>query len=118
MARSEIGTRDNGLSYLRGGQVVPITRGFMQKKINCLLAGKHGDLWTGTNEGLFYWNGAGIATAQVPISLRHEAACTGSSTERRSGPKQPVSTEILFTRFPVEAPGAMRTCGPADREAA
>ena len=67
-----IGTRDNGLFYLEAGRVVPVLQGFAHGKVNCLLPGRRNELWIGTEEGLFFWDGSRIAMGKAPLTLRHK----------------------------------------------
>ena len=52
-----LGTRDQGLFHFRGGQLTPVLRGSGEFKINCLLSGRKGELWVGTDHGIRQWNG-------------------------------------------------------------
>jgi ligand-binding sensor domain-containing protein len=53
-----IGTPDNGLFRVSDGAVSSVTPQLANKKINTLLAANSGGLWIGTDEGLFFWDGA------------------------------------------------------------
>jgi ligand-binding sensor domain-containing protein/signal transduction histidine kinase len=65
-----LGTRDRGLFYLEDGQIAAVPNDLGVKKINCLLAVDN-ELWVGTDEGLFRWDGTKINSLKVPSSLRH-----------------------------------------------
>jgi signal transduction histidine kinase/ligand-binding sensor domain-containing protein len=65
-----MGTRDRGLFSLSDGVVIPSDLKLPDVRVNCLLAGIHGELWIGTERGLAYWDGAHMADNAVPASLR------------------------------------------------
>ena len=46
----------------------PVSDGVPDSKINCLLAGDHGDLWVGTDTGMVRWSSSRMAAAG-PTSL-------------------------------------------------
>jgi ligand-binding sensor domain-containing protein/signal transduction histidine kinase len=66
-----LGTQDKGLFYLQGGKIATPAGGFAQRKINCLLPLKNGEVWIGTDEGVFRWAAAAGARAGVPAALAH-----------------------------------------------
>src|SRR5579862_1929472 len=66
-----IGTRGGGLFYLNRGQVISVTEGLPDRKINSLSATKNGDLWIGTDNGLALWDGKAISTDNIPATLNH-----------------------------------------------
>jgi signal transduction histidine kinase/ligand-binding sensor domain-containing protein len=65
-----MGTRDRGVFYLSDGIVIPSELKLPDVKVNCLLAGSHGELWIGTERGMAYWDGTRLAANAVPASLR------------------------------------------------
>jgi ligand-binding sensor domain-containing protein/signal transduction histidine kinase len=71
-----MGTRDNGLFYIRNGEAVAVTEGLPDKKINCLLPAPGGRLWIGTDNGVALWNGFRISENDIPPSLDHVQALT------------------------------------------
>jgi ligand-binding sensor domain-containing protein/signal transduction histidine kinase len=66
-----LGTQDRGLLYLRGGRIYAATEDLRHMKINCLLPLENSELWVGTTEGLWRWNGTDLTRARVPSSLLH-----------------------------------------------
>ncbi len=66
-----IGTRNAGLFYLSNGQIVSITEGLPDRKINSLLPMENGKLWIGTDNGIALWDGTTISKNNVPQSLSH-----------------------------------------------
>ena len=66
-----IGTRGDGLFYLANGQILPVTEGLPDRKINSLSATRDGGLWIGTDNGLAHWDGAAISTKNIPPALNH-----------------------------------------------
>ena len=65
-----MGTLGAGLSYLSQGRVTAVT-GLPYKKINCLLPVGSSELFVGTDEGLFDWNGASFNRVRLPPSLEN-----------------------------------------------
>lgn len=63
-----MGTLGAGLSYLSEGRVTAVT-GLPYKKINCLLPVSSTELFVGTDEGLFDWNGTSFNRVRLPPSL-------------------------------------------------
>jgi ligand-binding sensor domain-containing protein len=61
-----IGTPDNGLFRVNDGAISSVTPQLANKKINTLLAANSGGLWIGTDEGLFFWDGAQLQEANLP----------------------------------------------------
>jgi ligand-binding sensor domain-containing protein/signal transduction histidine kinase len=59
-----IGTRDAGLFQMSAGRVSHMA-GLTQAKVNCLFIGKDLNLWIGTDDGVFFWNGKQIRTVQL-----------------------------------------------------
>jgi ligand-binding sensor domain-containing protein/signal transduction histidine kinase len=66
-----MGTREQGLYYLKNGQVSSITSGLPDKKINSLLAIDSHDLWIGTDNGVGHWNGTEFTPAAGSRVLEH-----------------------------------------------
>jgi signal transduction histidine kinase/ligand-binding sensor domain-containing protein len=65
-----VGTRDIGLYYLDAQKAIPLNATLPDNKINCLLAGKQGRLWIGTDKGLSMWDGTKLVTEPMPPPLR------------------------------------------------
>ena len=63
-----LGTLNSGLFYWTQGQATNV--GLIHKKINCLLAIRADEVWVGTDEGLFRWNGSQFIHIALPASLR------------------------------------------------
>ena len=61
-----IGTPDNGLFRVSDGALSSVTPQLANKKINTLLAANSGGLWIGTDEGLFFWDGAQLQVPNLP----------------------------------------------------
>ena len=61
-----IGTPNNGLFRVNDGAISSITPQLANKKINTLLAANSGGLWIGTDEGLFFWDGAQLQVSNLP----------------------------------------------------
>jgi ligand-binding sensor domain-containing protein/signal transduction histidine kinase len=68
-----LGTQDKGLFYLQDGSISSVSKSSSAEKINCLLALKNGQLWVGTDQGLFLWNGSELTRDGVPPALAHVA---------------------------------------------
>jgi ligand-binding sensor domain-containing protein/signal transduction histidine kinase len=66
-----LGTREGGLLYLSGQNLVPVLEGVPDRKVNCLLAAKDGRLWIGTDNGLALWDGKEISKTPMPGMLVH-----------------------------------------------
>jgi ligand-binding sensor domain-containing protein len=66
-----LGTRESGVIHLRGHQVFRITKGLPDLKVNCLLAGKNGQMLAGTDRGMVRWDGSEFTAAGVPRALDH-----------------------------------------------
>jgi signal transduction histidine kinase/ligand-binding sensor domain-containing protein len=69
-----LGTRDAGLLRVQGPRVTRIMDGLPDLKINCLLAGEHGDLWIGTDKGVARWDGTEVTRSGVPPALNRVPA--------------------------------------------
>ncbi|QNI33138.1 hypothetical protein H7849_03945 [Alloacidobacterium dinghuense] len=66
-----LGTQDKGLFTMRGGQVSAVGSERLSPKITCLLPLENGELWIGTEKGVFQSNGANLTQTGVPSSIRH-----------------------------------------------
>jgi ligand-binding sensor domain-containing protein/signal transduction histidine kinase len=66
-----LGTEDRGLFYLREGRVYAAANGLPGMKVNCLLPADNSELWVGTNQGVWHWNGTELTRAGVPSALLH-----------------------------------------------
>ncbi len=66
-----LGTQDKGLFYLHDGKIAAPAGGFAERKINCLLPLKNGEIWIGTDDGVFRWVGSEGTRAGVPVALAH-----------------------------------------------
>lgn len=62
-----LGTLNSGLFYFDQGQATNV--GLPHKKVNCLLAIKAEDVWVGTDQGVFRWNGSRFIHVELPASL-------------------------------------------------
>src|SRR6202041_1530000 len=62
-------TLGDGLFLLRAGQVTRVNAGLPDRKINCLMAIGSGDLWVGTDTGLYRGNSSGFRRLDLPSSL-------------------------------------------------
>lgn len=56
-----LGTRDSGLFRMTNGHPVSVSSALAGTKINVLLSAYSGGLWIGTDHGLRYWDGSGLA---------------------------------------------------------
>ena len=106
-----LGTRDAGLLRVRGSQVTRIMEGLPDPKINCLLAGEHGDLWIGTDKGVARWTGGEVTRAGVPAALSSVPALAmirDRDAERldRRGLARPAAGERPRRGGDCRAPGA------------
>lgn len=59
------GTRDVGLFRVSKGQIEAVNKGLPDLKVNCLLAGKDGELWVGTDKGVARWNGSELIPVET-----------------------------------------------------
>src|SRR5215468_428687 len=71
-----LGTRDKGLFYLREGRVFAAGGEKPDSKITCLMPLENGELWVGTENGVFKSSGANLTQTGVPDSLRHARVFT------------------------------------------
>jgi PAS domain S-box-containing protein len=63
-----LGTLGDGLLFLAGGRATRVNAGLPDRKINCLLP-IGGELWVGTNTGLYHGNGNGFRRLELPSLL-------------------------------------------------
>ena len=66
-----LGTQDKGLFYMRGNKVSAVGSERLSRTITCLLPLESGELWIGTEKGVFKPNGANLTQTGVPSSLPH-----------------------------------------------
>ena len=66
-----LGTRDRGLFYLKGGRVYHVPEGVDDGRINCLLPMENGELWVGTDKGVFRWAGSKLTREGLPSEIRN-----------------------------------------------
>jgi ligand-binding sensor domain-containing protein/signal transduction histidine kinase len=66
-----MGTRDAGLFYAGGSQVLSVVQGLSDRKINSLLATDGPELWIGTDDGIVRWNGREFSRPGVSSALDH-----------------------------------------------
>jgi signal transduction histidine kinase len=64
-----LGTLGAGLFLMADGRAVAVNAGLPDRKINCLLAISNEDLWVGTDNGLYHWNGKEFRREALPSSL-------------------------------------------------
>ena len=64
-----MGTRDAGLFFVSDGQLVAMTNGVPDRKINCLLAAGGRQLWVATDNGIVRQSGdaQGMAGGTAPL---------------------------------------------------
>ncbi len=65
-----MGSRGGGLFRLRPGKADVVTAGLPNKKVNCLLTDRAGDLWIGTDHGIARWNGRQVEPVAAPANLK------------------------------------------------
>jgi ligand-binding sensor domain-containing protein/signal transduction histidine kinase len=66
-----MGTREQGLYYLKDGPLSNIMKGLPDKKVNALLPVSDHEIWASTDNGLVRWNGSELSQAGVPRALEH-----------------------------------------------
>jgi PAS domain S-box-containing protein len=66
-----LGTRDKGLFYLDHGRISPARLPGMSRNVRCLLPSENGDLWIGTERGIFRWEGNEVSQIRMNPALRH-----------------------------------------------
>jgi signal transduction histidine kinase/ligand-binding sensor domain-containing protein len=64
-----LGTLGAGLFSLANDRVAGVNAGLPERKINCLLPISKDDLWVGTDNGLYHWNGKDFRREALPLSL-------------------------------------------------
>jgi len=64
-----LGTLGAGLFLLGDDRVAAVNTGLPERKINCLLPISKEDLWVGTDNGLYQWNGKDFRRVALPYSL-------------------------------------------------
>jgi PAS domain S-box-containing protein len=65
-----LGTRDKGLFYLDHGRISPVRLPVLSRSVRSLLPMENGDLWIGTERGLFRWNGREVSQIAINPRLR------------------------------------------------
>lgn len=73
-----MGTQGEGLFYLSGARVTPVSKGLPDQKINVILPVGNRDVWVGTDRGIVRWNGTELTSEGVAPALRDVAALTMS----------------------------------------
>ena len=69
-----LGTLDKGLFYLSEGRVFAAGGEKPDGEITCLLPLQNGELWVGTENGVFKLSGSNLTQTGVPATLRHARA--------------------------------------------
>ena len=64
-----LGTLGAGLFLLADDRAAAVNTGLPERKINCLLPISKEDLWVGTDNGLYHWNGKGFRRQALPYRL-------------------------------------------------
>jgi ligand-binding sensor domain-containing protein/signal transduction histidine kinase len=65
-----VGTRDEGLYWVRDQALVPAPGTLPDKKVNALVPAANGRLWVGTDNGLAVWDGSETTTSGIPSNLQ------------------------------------------------
>jgi signal transduction histidine kinase/ligand-binding sensor domain-containing protein len=65
-----LGTRDDGLLYLRSLQEGVQKTSFRSGRINCLAPDGGRGLWIGMDDGVRHWDGANASKQDVPVAIR------------------------------------------------
>jgi PAS domain S-box-containing protein len=65
-----LGTRDKGLFYLDHGQISSLRMPAVSRNVRALVPLENGDLWIGTERGIFRWNGKEISQIGIAPALR------------------------------------------------
>ncbi len=65
-----LGTRDKGLFYLDHGRTSPARLPGMGRNVHSLLPLENGDLWIGTERGVFRWSGEELSQIGIDPTLR------------------------------------------------
>jgi ligand-binding sensor domain-containing protein/signal transduction histidine kinase len=66
-----LGAQDRGLFYLEDGRISAATKGGSGMKMNCLVPAENSELWVGTSDGVWRWNGSELSRRGVPLALMH-----------------------------------------------
>jgi signal transduction histidine kinase/ligand-binding sensor domain-containing protein len=66
-----LGTRDDGLVYLKNGQEGIQKTASASGRINCLAPDDGRGLWIGTDDGVQHWDGANGSKRDVPVAIRN-----------------------------------------------
>jgi ligand-binding sensor domain-containing protein/signal transduction histidine kinase len=61
-----MGTLGAGLFFLSGKRATNVNAGLPDRKINCLLPINNEELWVGTDNGLYRWNGKDFRRVELP----------------------------------------------------
>ena len=64
-----LGTLGAGLFLLADDRAAAVNTGLPERKINCLLPISKEDLWVGTDNGLYHWNGKDFRREALPSGL-------------------------------------------------
>jgi ligand-binding sensor domain-containing protein/signal transduction histidine kinase len=87
-----LGTRELGLVHVTGDRTIVVTKGLAEIAVNCLLPGENGELWVGTDRGLFKWDGrelvrppagAPLARSKILALLRDHDSNIWIGTEKQ-----------------------------------
>jgi len=65
-----LGTRDKGLFYLDRGRISPVRLPGVSRNVRSLLPLENGELWIGTERGIFRWNGKEVSQIGISPALR------------------------------------------------
>jgi PAS domain S-box-containing protein len=65
-----LGTRDKGLFYLDHGRISPVRLPGVSRNVRSLLPLENGELWIGTERGIFRWNGKEVSQIGISPALR------------------------------------------------
>ena len=68
--RMWLGTRDKGLFCLDHGRISPIRLPGVSRNVRSLLSLENGDIWIGTERGVFRWNGKEVSQIGIDPALR------------------------------------------------
>jgi len=64
-----MGTREAGLVQVDHGRSSTVSKKLALRSVNALLAANDDELWIGTDAGLEFWDGHGLATPRLPSSI-------------------------------------------------
>jgi PAS domain S-box-containing protein len=65
-----LGTSDKGLFYLDHGRISPVRLPGVSRNVRSLLPLANGELWIGTERGIFRWNGKEVSQFGISPALR------------------------------------------------